>query len=816
MFHETSGVTTRGISTFPRIPVGSAASLVAVSLFLAQPAFAQTSQATAQDAQNVGNTDFSPGDIVVTAQKRAQNINDVGVTVTAVTADTLKTKQISSLDDVAKLVPGLSYSNTQSGTPVYTLRGVGFYDTSLGSYPTVSVYLDEVPLPFPVLTRHSAFDLERLEVLKGPQGTLFGQNATGGAINYIAAKPTTVLQGGVEAGYSRFNMFTGEAFLSGPINDNLSFRVAGRVEHGDGWQVSNTRPGDRNADTRNYMGRILLGYDSHTGVRLNLNLNGWIDKSETQAPQVIAYFPTYPVTPADGGAFNYALSPDRPRAADWTPGIPHADNRLWQAALRTEIDVSDEITLTSLTSYTHYKQNQGTEGDGLPIQTLDIVSDRGLIKTFSQELRLSNGGRARLRWTVGGNFERSTIDQSARILYGDSFASIYLGKALGYPISGNIYSIDQKVKNYAAFGNVEYDIGELTLKAGARYTKSDRSASVCNRDPIGAPGGTGDFFYDVLLGGAYGSYVPNVCYAINAYPNGDPVVSSIPVGSPGRFTGELNEDNVSWRIGADWKPARRTLFYANISKGYKAGAFPTTSASTFAQYLPVKQESVLAYEVGFKLQPVDRLLQLNGAAYYYDYNDKQLRSKLIDPVFGLLDVIQNIPKSDVKGFELEAVLTPSEAFTLSAAFTYTDAKIKEFTGISASGVTADFAGARVPFTPKYQAGGDAEYRIPLNDTINAFVGGSVNYRSQAVSVVGGDVNPVQATPQRPNLFGIKGYALVDLRAGIRSSDDRWRFQVWGKNVFNKYYWNNVVSLADVIARYSGMPATYGATVGYRF
>lgn len=801
--------TTPGLKNFAFATTGLTSVLLAMA---AGTAFANDIN-TSQPQEETG---FAAGDIIVTAQKRAQNINDVGVTITAVSAETLKSKQISSLEDVAKLVPGLSYSNTQSGTPVYTLRGVGFYDTSLGSYPTVSVYLDEVALPFPVLTRHSAFDLERLEVLKGPQGTLFGQNATGGAINYIAAKPTDSFEGGAELGYGRFNMIAGDAYVSGPLTDTLSFRLAGRVEHGDGWQESNTRSGDRNGKTRNYMGRLLLNYDSHSGVRFNLNLNGWVDKSETQAPQVIAYFPTYPVTPADGGAFAYALSPDKARAADWTPGVPYADNKLWQASLRSEVDLSADVTLTSITAYTHYRQHQGTEGDGLPIQTLDITADDGLIKTFSQELRLSNGGRTKFRWTVGANYERSTIDQAARIFYGDSFASIYLGRALGYPISGNIYSIDQKVKNYAVFGNAEYEFGQLTIKAGARYTKSDRDASICNRDPIGAPGGTGDFFYDILLGGAYGSYVPNACYAINAYPDGRPVIDTIPAGAPGRFTGNLKEDNVSWRVGLDWKPAPRTLLYGNVSKGYKAGAFPTTSASTFAQYLPVRQESVLAYELGFKLQPIDRLLQLNGAAYYYDYTDKQLRSKLIDPVFGLLDVIQNIPKSDVKGFEVEAVLTPSPAFTLSAAFTFTDAKIKEFTGISASGVVADFEGARVPFTPKYQIGSDAEYRFPVNGGLNAFVGASVNYRSRTVSVVGGDVNPPQATPQRPDLFGIKGYALVDLRAGLRSADDRWRLQVWGKNVFNKYYWNNVVSLADVVARYAGMPATYGATVAYKF
>lgn len=770
---------------------------------------ASSSPALAQDASS------DAADIIVTANKRSENINKVGLTITALDADTLKSHQISSLADIAKIVPGLSYSNTQSGTPVYTLRGVGFYDTSIGSYPTVSVYLDEIPLSFPVLTRHSAFDLERIEVLKGPQGTLFGQNATGGAINYIAAKPTKALSAGMQVDYGRFNTVNAEAYVSGPLSETLSGRLAGRVERADGWQQSVSRPGDSNGRVRNYMGRLLLNYDSGAGIRLGLNVNGWKDKSETEAPQFIALFPSYPVTPADGGAFNSPLTPERPRAADWTPGVPYADNSLWQASLRGEADLGGDVTLTSLTAYTDYRQHQGTEGDGLPLVTLDIRADDGRIKSFFQELRLSNSGRGSFRWTLGGNYEHSTVDQSAAVYFNESFANIYLGKTLGHPITNTTYSNDQRMTNYAVFANGEFELGDFVLKGGARYTKANRSTVECNRTD-GSPTNIGAFFYDILTGGAYGSYVANTCFALNVDPSGKPVVGYLPVGAPGTYYGKINEGNVSWRVGVDWKPSPIALLYVNVSRGYKAGSFPTTAASTFSQYTPVKQESVLAYEGGFKARPIPGILQVNGALYYYKYNDKQLRSKLRDPVFALLDVVQNIPNSDVKGAELEINLTPSRRLSIAAAFTYTDAKIKEFSGINASGVDANFAGAEVPFTPKYQISGDAEYRIPLGDKLTAFAGANVSYRSGTVSVVGGEINPAGAIPERPELFGIRGYTLVDLRGGIASRDDRWRVQLWGKNIFNKYYWNNVVSLADVIGRYPGMGATYGITVGFKF
>jgi len=156
---------------------------------------------------------------------------------------------------------------------VYTLRGIGFYDTTLGAYPSVSVYLDQAPLSFPVLTKLTLFDIERIEVLKGPQGTLFGNNATGGAINYIAAKPTRELKAGVSLDYSRFNTFTTDAYISGPLTENLLGRLAVKVESGNGWQESISRPGDTNGAPKTYAARLLLDWHPFEALRIQTNLN---------------------------------------------------------------------------------------------------------------------------------------------------------------------------------------------------------------------------------------------------------------------------------------------------------------------------------------------------------------------------------------------------------------------------------------------------------------------------------------------------------------------------------------------------------------
>lgn len=778
-------------------------------------AAAQATEAPAapvtQSVNEADGGDARLADIVVTANKREQRLNDVGSTVAVLGGDALKTQQINSAADLANTIPSLSFSNSANGTPVYTLRGVGFYETSLGAYPTVSTYMDEVPLAFPVLTAHAAYDLERVEVLKGPQGTLFGQNATGGAINYIAAKPTSSFEAGGNISYGRFNQVIGEAFVSGPLSDTLSARVAGRIERADGWQVSNSRPGDRNGRVRNYMGRLLVRFEPTSAVRFLLNLNGSQDDSETQAPQYVGLAPQNPiVAPAVTGA---AFSPLRSRAADWTPGLPFRDNRQLGGSLRSDIDITDDLTLTSITSYVDYRQRQRDDGDGLPALSLDLTRNNGTIKTFSQEVRISNAASSTFRYILGGNYEKSRVNQNVLVDYRDSSSAASLGAALGYPISQNTYDSRQRMENYAAFGNVELDLGEkLTLKGGARYTNSKINQNQCSSDELRTANSTGPFFFDVLLGGALGPYAGQ-CYAINNLP--DPVGGVAP-GSPGAYVDELKEDNISYRVGVDFKPRPGLLLYANVAKGYKAGSFPVLSASVFGQYQPVTQESVQAYEAGFKASLLDRTLQLNGAGFYYDYKDKQLRSKTVDPVFGILDILQNIPKSTVKGFELEAVIRPASNFVINTAFTYIDAEIDRFSGVNAGGVAADFAGAAVPYTPKYQVGVNVDWNRPIADDLEVFAGSSLNYRSDTVAVIGGNINPTNLIAPVPRVFSIASYATLDLRLGLEGPDNRWRVWAWGKNVTNSYYWNNVVAAFDTIGRYTGMPATYGVSASFSF
>ena len=213
-------------------------------------------------------------EIVVTAEKVKQNIQNVGISVVALTASQLADRQLTSLDAIAGAVPGLNYAPSSTGTPIFTLRGVGFNNNSLGTYPDVSLYLDQAPLPFPVLASHVMFDLQQVEVMEGPQGTLFGENATGGAINFIAAQPTKRLAAGGSVTYGRFNQADTSGFISGPVTKTLQARFAFTTHNRDAWQHSYTRRARSGAQSYQ-AARLLLNWEPAATLHVRFDVNGW-------------------------------------------------------------------------------------------------------------------------------------------------------------------------------------------------------------------------------------------------------------------------------------------------------------------------------------------------------------------------------------------------------------------------------------------------------------------------------------------------------------------------------------------------------------
>lgn len=762
---------------------------------LAPSAFAQGQESAA--------TPPAYDDIVVTANKREQNLNDVGLSVVAISADALSDRRIASLQDVAAAVPGLAFSQSTTNTPILTLRGIGFNESSLGVYPAVSVYIDQAPLPFPVLASHAAFDLERIEVLKGPQGTLFGQNSTGGAINYIAAKPSNSFEAGGDISYGRFNQVDGNAYVSGPIAENMRGRIAVTGLNADGWQKSNSRPYDTNGKQSYLAGRFLLDWDASEAVRLSLNVNGWRDTSDPIASQFVAVRGQNPLVP--GATLTYPFSPMKPTAADWSTGLstPRSLRKFYQTALRADVDLTDDLTLTSLTSYSHFTQRQTTDGDGMALSQGDLTRNDGKIRSFNQELRLANSSTSAFRWVLGANYEKSRTYENQLLNFVDSSQNIAAANFINAAGVTNL----QKIENYAFFANGEFDLSPaFTVKAAARYTNSRNNARVCTYD--GGDGRVAQLLN--LLGGLLGT-VPFTpigiydCYALNA--------NNVP-GTP--FLSTLKEDNVSWRAGVDYHASADTLIYANVSRGYKAGSFPSLATAVQTALAPVTQEKLTAYELGFKSTLLDRKVQLNAAAFYYDYRDKQVRGKINDPLFAVLDILVNVPKSRVFGVEADVTVRPTKGLTVNGSVTYLDSKIKEYAGYNTIGELDDFKGDRLIFTPKWNASLNADYRLDMPGG-QPFFGLTVSAHSSQDAAVGGNRISIPASPYNnvaPGItypFRMDGYATVDARLGFEKDGGAWKVMFWGKNVLNKYYITNVITFNDATSRYAGRPATYGVT-----
>ena len=788
---------------------------LATALCASSGAFAQTSQQEGRGAPEANVEDPNQVvEIIVTANKREERLNDVGLTVSVLSGDELSERSIVSLQEVAAFIPGLAFSPSVNNTPILTLRGVGFNESSLGVYPAVSVYIDQAPLPFPVLASHSAYDLDRIEVLKGPQGTLFGQNSTGGAINYIAAKPTKEVAAGGDVSYGRFNQIQGNAFVSGPISDNFGARLAVTGLNADGWQISETRPYDRNGKQSFLAGRFIVEGSLGSAVRVSLNLNAWRDTSEPHALQFVLLQPQTPATARPEANF-VPFSTQNARAADWATGIntPRSDRKFYQAAFRTDIDLTSDITLTSLTSYAKMKQEQTSDNEGTALLISDLQENNGRITSFNQEVRLANSGASAFRWQVGANLEKSTTSES-------QWLAFFNASNNSAPLNNFYQAVAlnrQSIRNYAAFASGEYEITpNLTLKGAVRYTDTKNDATICAVDAGDGRLATLFNFLGSVLGtvsfppiGSTGP-VAGRCYPLNAnnVPNREEVKQT------------LEQNNVSWRAGLDYKINPDTLVYANVSRGYKAGSFPILAAATTSQYTPVTQEAVTAYEGGIKASLLDRKVQLNSAVFYYDYVDKQVLTKAVDPVFGVLDVLRNIPKSHVFGVEADVTVRPTRGLSLSGSLTYLEAKIDTYTGVDYVGNVRNFAGQALPFAPRWNYGFNADYRHELASGGTPFVGFSVSGHSKSDTVPGGSsiiVPPAPTTRVLPGLvnpFVTNPYATVDARLGYEGPDGRWRVMLWAKNMFDKYYWTNVVTTSDASARFPGRPATYGLTVGF--
>lgn len=782
------------MTEFPKKALIIAMSTIAISQNIA----AQT------DDNTVSDDEAGFEKINVTAQKRSQSINDVGMSITAANAEELARAGIENVGDLAKITPGMTTSQSLMGTPTITLRGIGFNGFTLGSSPAVSVYVDQVASPFMEMARGVTLDVERVEILKGPQGILFGQNSTGGAVNYIAAKPNDIFEAGISGSYDSFDETHLAGYVTGALADNVNARFAARTSQGGDWQENYTNS-DKNGQRDFTAARFLLDWQAADNVKLLFSLSGWQDKSDSIIPQFrgarlqrlgVNGGSAVEQEQYDRGQIILALpmAPDDAQAANWGTDSPNAyDDKAYQTSLKVDVELSNGMLFTSITSYDNYSQDFSLDRDGSPLDIIDITSNIGKIEDFIQEFRLS-GDSDVMQWVVGANYMNASTTNSIVIGVGDATNTAVVTNAIvGKNWESATQDGAQEIEDYALFANIDYLLSdELTLSAGLRYTDSTKDFEGCT---------SGDESITALQ-----SLVSSGFTNPNAIAVGDCVtLDPNNAFAPGLVKNTLAEDNVSWRLGLNYKLDSNTLLYTTVSKGYKSGSFPVLSAPLSIQLDPTTQEEVLAYEAGFKWSMATAPLQLNGAAFYYDYSDKQVRGNILAPPFGVLEKLVNVPEAHVQGIEVQFKAMPMSGLTTSLTATYLDSEVDDYLGFNNAGIEEDLSGSIIPFTPEFQATADVEYRFAATSDIEGFMGAAIIHNSKTNSSMG-----------EPTTGKIDAFTVLDLRVGLASDDGVWKVSLYGRNVTDEYYWTNNFASQDVEVRFAAKPANYGLRLEYNF
>ena len=787
----------------------------AASLALGTAAWGQVAVAAAGGAA-VSAPSAAPAmqEVIVTANKRKESVDSVAASITAVTGAALARQNITTTGDLTKVTPGFNYTPSPYGQPVYLIRGVGLFESGLASSPAVTVYLDEVPLSSPIMTEIPPLDLERVEVLKGPQGTLFGQNSTGGAVNYIAAKPTETFHAGLDLAYLKYNEVRADGFVSGKISDTLNARLAIGVDEGGAWQYNSTHPEETLGDHRNVQGRVMLDWRPTDRLKFELNINGFFDGSDTQAHQLLAVGPVNPGI-ANPQIFTQPTDPRSPRAANYPSDLAlRSKDPFAQVSLRTDYDLNSGVTITALTGFAYLNEDETIDTSGLSVPAAltgagpaALIHSKGTIRSISQEIRAANHSGP-IIWTVGAGYDHADTDDAQ--LYTEHLTidqPIPFLPPLHYPAA----QTKQQHDDAAIFGNIDYHVNDqLTARFGLRGTYSRTRSSDCTYDwnPAGDSNAIASIFttFQQLFAAGGLKTTPVVAVA----PSGCIALSPAPDLSPMATHNHLNESNLSYHAGLDYKlgPA---LVYASVSRGYKSGIISNIIATTTTETTPVKQEALQAYEIGLKTPVFDPHIRFDGAVFYYDYTDKQLRSSILDPVFGLLEKLVNIPKSRVIGVDANLRAEPIRGLTLTVGGTYLDTDVtRSFSAYNAQGAYGDFKGSQLPYTPKYELLASGQYEWPLSEQLNAFVGGSVVYHSSSSATF------ATASAPAPR-FALNAYTLVDLQAGIGAPDGTWRLTAFGSNVTNELYATTVKKNADgMIYRTVGLPETYGLKLAYHW
>ena len=788
---------------------GSAARAVALAAcFASGGALAQTSP------QEIGAIE----EVVVTAQKRAESLQSVPVSVTALTPTQLGELKLDTPSDLAAQIPNLQVNGiVGEGSPIFSLRGVSMFDYSLSQSSPVASYIDEVYKGNFVLFGVEMYDLERVEVLRGPQGTLYGKNTTGGAINFITHKPGFDTEADFKLGVGNYNRKEADgAAQAALIPGKLAVRFAFTYTKADGF-VRNVLPGHPDME----------GVDQY-GVRLSLLYKISDDATATlrysksmQDPQNYAIM-SGSIGPAGIGGLGYYRTSDGSAT-----GTPLADNQVGQdytprrrqdnqaVALTLDWKLSQSLALTSITSWDEGAlfNPEGTDGAAIDIFKIPYI---GKTKQIAQDVRLTSATGGPFEYILGAYYQHEIIFNSTENQFFNSLdingdgafnyqdcavASFSPGGYLPAPGTGatavinagcRYYNAFDQIRNsWSAYSDASYQVAPMVkLRAGVRYNHDNaaqRNALDQLRGSDEVPIANLGFFAPQPLG----YFGP--AEALPGSPNYAAIVGQT-------RSQDAHNTAVTGRAGVDITPAKDVLLYLSYSRGYRSAAFNAQFLFTPSDFSTVKPETLDSVEAGFKTAWLENRLQLNGAMFHYQYRNQQY----IDVYPTGQQPLINLAKSKIDGGELELVTRPVRSLTVRAGLGILDGKIQK--GSIQNGAI-DVSGHKLPDAPSISGTLSADW--------DAFAVG----RGRLVLHLDGSYASKQYFELlNEDRIAQDAYTILNARIALRGGDDKWTLGLWGRNLADKFYLTNAVDLQTLgyDYRHRGLPRMYGIDASYHF
>lgn len=784
---------------------------------------AQAAPAFAQDAA-AAETEVTSGDeILVTAQRRTQSVQDVGISIAAFGGQELREMNVQSSVDVARLTPGVHISGNVGGQmSQFTIRGVTQNDFNDAIEAPVAVYVDDSYIPNMQGQTFGLFDLERVEILKGPQGTLFGRNATGGLVHYVVSKPTDEFEGRVDGTYGRFNSAKLEGTVNLPLSETVALRVSGLLDRNDSYWKNVypagaaggvpvnlggvTNPCCQDEGYSNTLaGRVQLQFKPNDD--LTIRLVGSAARQHLSSGQY-TQSPTVAVLDAAGRVVNAIYStptetrtaigpngenvtaipnspPSRAPGADWFGFVAPNGKSLtlskdfavsdlnrtetWNGGLHVDYDLGG-VDLVSVTNYMRFKKNFAMDVDASPTNLVNYGTV-GDTDSISQELRLS-GSAGELTWTAGVYYLNIDAQSSNGFLAPafSIFSSVFGATTTGIDL---VNTFRLKTKSGSIFGQMEYEFSPgLKLIAGGRLIREHQEYS----------------------------------FVSNAMADADPLridTAGTPL-FPLQPSFQNSRTNTLWagKAQIEYQPNRDLLFYVGINRGVKGGSYNAklpdgTPPLTDAQ-IPYRPEVLLSYEGGFKATFMDGKANFNAAAYYYDYSNYQAFT--FSNVSGY---VQNRP-ARTYGAEVELSVRPAEGLQLSTSASFFNARVKQLE--IAPGVPRD---VRPSFAPQTQLAGRISYEPPVD-----IAGGRITLGADG-SYTSGFYHNLRNFDA--NWF--KGYALFNARIGWEDAGERFRLGVFVNNLTDKRYKTigyDLSTLCGCTEESYGRPRWWGVSAGVSF